>query len=46
VHCPDEIRFFSSFANRVFSHEFFRLVWLRDYNNITQLLFYPFQDNK
>ena len=29
VHCPDERLFFSS-ANRVFSHIFFCLVWLKD----------------
>jgi len=34
------------FANQVFSHEFFRLVWLKDRNNIPRLLFYPFQDNQ
>ena len=37
VHCPDEIWFFS-FANRVFSHEFFRLVWLKGWNNTSILL--------
>jgi len=35
-----------SFANLVFSQEFFHLVWLKDWNNISQLLFYPFQDNQ
>jgi hypothetical protein len=45
VHCPDERQFFSS-AKRVFSHEFFHLVWLKDWNNIPQLLFYAFQDNQ
>jgi len=45
VHCPDE-RWFSSFANQVFSHEFFCLVWLKDWNNIPWLLFYPLQDNQ
>jgi hypothetical protein len=35
---------FCSFANRVFSHEFFRLVWLKDWNNIPRLLFYPFYE--
>jgi len=37
---------FFYFANRVFSHEFFRLAWLKDWNNIPRLLFYPFQDNQ
>jgi hypothetical protein len=45
VHCPDERRFFS-FANQVFSCEFFHLVWLKDWNNIPRLLFYSLQDNK
>jgi len=35
---------FFPFANRVFSHKFFCLVWLKDWNNIPWLLFYPFQD--
>jgi hypothetical protein len=37
---------FFSFAIRVFSHEFFHLVWSKDWNNIPRLLFYPFQDNQ
>ena len=37
---------FFSLANRVFSHEFFCLVWLKDWNNIPHLLFYSFQDNR
>jgi len=37
---------FFSFANRVFSQEFFHLVWLKYWNNIPRLLFYPFQDNQ
>jgi len=41
VHCPDE-RWFFSFANRVFSHEFFRLVWLKDWNNIPPVIVLPF----
>jgi hypothetical protein len=44
VHCPDERCF--SFGNRIFSHEFFRLAWLKDWNNIPRLLFYLFQDNQ
>ena len=44
VLCPDERRFF--FANRVFYHEIFRLVWLKDWNNIPRLMFYHFQDNQ
>ena len=43
VHRPDESFFFS---NGVFSHTFFCLVWLKYWNNISWLLFYPFQDNK
>jgi len=46
VHCPVERSFIFSFANWVFSHEFFRLVWLKDWNNIPRLLFYSFQDNQ
>jgi hypothetical protein len=45
VHCPDE-RWFFSFVNGVFSHEFFHLVWLKDWNNIPRLLFNPSQDNQ
>jgi len=29
-----------------FLMSFFCLVWLKDWNNIPQLLFYPFEDNK
>jgi hypothetical protein len=38
VYCSDERWFF--LANRVFSHEFFRLVWLKDWNNIISYYIY------
>jgi hypothetical protein len=31
---------FFAFANLVFSHDFFRLVWLKDWNNIPRLFFF------
>jgi hypothetical protein len=33
----------SSFANSIFAHDFFRLDWLKDWNNIPRLLFHPYK---
>jgi hypothetical protein len=45
VHCPDE-RWFFLLQTGSFLSIFFRLVWLKDLNNIPRLLIYPFQDNQ
>ena len=38
--------FFLLLQTESFLMNFFCLVWLKDWNNIPQLLFYPFQDNR
>jgi hypothetical protein len=45
VHCPDE-RWVFLLQTGSFLMYFFYLVWLKDWNNIPQLLFYSFQDNQ
>jgi hypothetical protein len=45
VNCPDEKTIFFFCKPGLFSRTF-RLVWLKEWNNIPRLLFYPFQDNQ